>query len=428
MSNKAHSTSVVIEWSPGAVAAYDSATDRTIQGTSIADVASKMNMREAVLAVGRRACFVRSVTVPDAPKDELVQALTLSIGQYVPIGAGDACVDLRIIGNADSQGRQATLVAMRATDLRTMQEEAKSAGIRIIATVPAAYGSWILANGTAVHDCAAVSENAEGLGVDLISGGELRYSRALPPNSSNGQLAPELARTFSAAGMTTSPTFAVGTSVPSAEFRVEKSPIEALSGTGWAVPGVEFELPEVVQARAKAAATKRTRLAFLACAGAALFLTYVFMDRADAQAVVSKQQRKYSKELTSMRNKRDSEQLAANDAANMAKALDRAFKPAQTLGDILALASNDLPKNAWLTNVGVSRGQVVSIRGTAMTGADVKTYLDTLNAEERLRDVKLIFANNATIETTPIVQFSITAFPVGNLPLVDKPTKGGAKR
>src|SRR6185436_15181826 len=155
--------------------------------------------------VGRRACFVRSVTVPDAPKSDLLQALSLSIGQHVPIGTGDACIDLRLLSEVGPDGRSATLVAMRAADLRTLYEEAKHAGIRIIATLPAAFGSWLLANNTAVSDCATISQGAEGLGVDLIQGGELRYSRALPPNSYNGQLAPELARTFSAAGIGTMP-------------------------------------------------------------------------------------------------------------------------------------------------------------------------------------------------------------------------------
>ena len=89
--------------------------------------------------------------------------------------------------------------------------------------------------------------------------------------------------------------------------------------------------------------------------------------------------------------------------------------------------SNDLPKNAWLTNVGVGRGQNIVIRGTATTGDDVAAYVQALSKEARLRDVKLIFANNSLIESTPVVQFSVSAFPVANLPLVDKVAKGAKK-
>src|SRR5207237_257612 len=128
--------------------------------------------------------------------------------------------------------------------------------------------------------------------------------------------------------------------------------------------------------------------------------------------------------LSAMRATAQRAESDHGNEADMAAMLTRGFHHGQKLGDVVALISNDLPKNAWLTNVGVSRGQNVVIRGTALTGDDVATYVQTLSKEARLRDVKLIFANNALIESTPVVQFSLTAFPVANLPLVDKVAKG----
>lgn len=429
MSKKATSVSTVIEWSPGAVAAYDAASKKIYQGASLVDIAPKLSSREAVMAVGRRACFVRSVSVPEAPKADLVQALTLTIGQHVPIGTADACVDLRVVGNPGPEGRTATLVAMRAADLRTMLEEAKLAGIKVVATVPAAYGSWVLANGTAIANCAAVSESAEGVGVDLITDGELRYSRALPPHASNGRLAPEIMRTFSAAGLESAPILAQGMPVSSAQYTVEKSPLEALSGTGWTTPGVEFELPETVAARAKAGRATRSRLAALLCLSALLLGTLVYLDRADAQEKVDKQRAKMNSGLRKFRATRDSLQLEVQSTANEEKVLQRGFEPAQKLGDVIALVSNKLPANAWLTGVNVERGQSLTIRGAALTGDAVADYVQALSAETRLRNVRIVFANNAVIESTPVVNFSITAFPVGNLPLVEKQTtKPGARK
>ena len=427
MSAKSSNASVVVEWSPGAVAAYDSHTKRTVRGGSLGEIVGALSSKDVVVAVGRRACFVRSVNVPDAPKADLLQALSLSIGQHVPIGTGDACVDLRLIGEVGPDGRTATLVAMRAADLRTLYDEAKHAGIRIIATLPAAFGSWLLANGTAVADCAAVSQGAEGMGVDLIQGGELRYSRALPPNSYNGQLAPELARTFSAAGLKAMPTFAAGVDVPSASYNVEKSPLEALSGTGWTLPGVEFELPEAVQARQKSARAGKSRLAAFLCAGAVLLLGYAYLDWASAEGLVSAQKSKANNEVTTLNGSLSTRQAEVDNEKTMVTVLQRGFQPAQHLTDIAALVSNDLPKGAWLTNISIARGEPIQLRGTAMTSADITTYLKALNAEARLRDVKLVFANNGLIESTPVVQFAITAFPVGNLPLVDR-KQTGSKR
>ena len=428
MSAKTGNASVVIEWSPGAVAAYDANTRKTVRGGSLGDIAGSLSSKDVVVAVGRRACFVRSVSVPDAPKADLLQAMSLAIGQHVPIGPGEACVDLRLVGEVTPEGRSATLVAMRATDLRSLYEEAKHAGIRIIATLPAAFGSWLLANGTSVPDCAAVSQGAEGVGVDLIQGGELRYSRALPPNSYNGQLAPELARTFSAAGLRTMPTFAAGMTVPSATYNVEKSPLEALSGTGWTLPGVEFELPEAVQSRTKSAQARKVRFATVLCFAAVLLLAYAYVDWSSAQSIINKQRSTVNKNLATLKSALSARQAEAKTEQDMVVVLSRGFEPKQRISDIAALISNDLPKGAWLTNISIARGEPLQLRGTAMTGDDVTTYLNALNAEARLRDVKLVFANNALIESTPVVQFAITAFPVGNLPLVDKKAATAVKR
>ena len=48
--------------------------------------------------------------------------------------------------------------------------------------------------------------------------------------------------------------------------------------------------------------------------------------------------------------------------------------------------------------------------------------------ESRFRNVQLIFANNAEIEGTPVVQFAITAHVVGNFPLVDDAGKKRTSR
>jgi hypothetical protein len=427
MSSKSTQASVVIEWAPGSVAAYDVASNKTTRGRSLAEIVPYIGSKDAVMAISRRACFVRTVNVPDASKSDLLQALTMSISQHVPIGSGDACVDIRLVNEMGPEGRVATLVAMKAADLRTLQDEAKQAGIRIIATVPAAYGSWLLASATSLKDCAAVSESGEGMNLDIISGGELRYSRALPPDASNGHLAPEILRTFSAAGLRAAPTLAEGLKIPTAEYTVAKSPLEALTGSGWSTPGVEFHLPETLLLRARSGRLLRARVAAMICILAVMLAGYVYMDRAKAQAAVDKAQYAANSSLSALRARAQSQKTESDNEAAMAAVLKRGFSPGQKLGDVIALVNNELPKNAWLTNVGVARGQLIVLRGTAMRGDDVATYVNSLSKEARLRNVKLIFANNTLIESTPVVLFSISAFPVGNLPLVDKAKKGGGK-
>ena len=67
----------------------------------------------------------------------------------------------------------------------------------------------------------------------------------------------------------------------------------------------------------------------------------------------------------------------------------------------------------------MERGKHIQIRGTAKTSETVAEYIRALQAEPRFRDVRLVFANNAAIETNQVVQFSVSAFPVGNLPLIE---------
>lgn len=428
MRTNAPSADVVIEWAPGSATAYDLQSKKVISGASLLDIAPKLNSRDVVVGVSRRACFIRTLMLPDAPKEDLLQGLSTTIAQHVPIESGDACVDLRLQGIAGSQGRPGTLIAMRAGDLRRLREEARQAGLRILATVPAAFGSWVLANATSLQDCAAVSETTDGMAVDLIADGELRYSRALGKEATNGRLAPEILRTFMAAGMEASPTLAQGLRLPAAQYTVEKTPLEALAGVAWSLPGVEFELPEVLAAKKRTAQNQRSRIATSLWVVAIILVCFAYFEYAQAQAKVDRVARQSASVVNATQLKVDDLSSRHRAALEMQQILDQGFKPAQRLGDVLALLSNRLPKGAWLTNVSVQRGQSVSIRGTALAGEDVTAYVDALAKEPRLRDVRLEFANNALIESTPVVNFSISAFPVGNLPLVEKTKAKGGKR
>ena len=107
--------------------------------------------------------------------------------------------------------------------------------------------------------------------------------------------------------------------------------------------------------------------------------------------------------------------------------LQRAFAPAQKPAEILTVVANHVPKGVWLGGITFDRGKTMYIRGTSTTSEGVAEYLNALTTEPRLREVKLVFANNGDIEKTPVVQFSIQAFPVGNLPLIDAKKKGPKK-
>ena len=71
-----------------------------------------------------------------------------------------------------------------------------------------------------------------------------------------------------------------------------------------------------------------------------------------------------------------------------------------------------------MTGVTLERGKLIQIRGTAKTSEIVSQYMLMLQAEPQLRDVRLVFANNAAIETNQVVQFRYSAFTVCKLPLI----------
>jgi Tfp pilus assembly protein PilN len=85
----------------------------------------------------------------------------------------------------------------------------------------------------------------------------------------------------------------------------------------------------------------------------------------------------------------------------------------------MLLSSNRIPEGAWLNGFSLERGKLLQVRGTSKSSETVSEYMRNLQAEPRLRDVRLVSANNAAIETNQVVQFSVSAFPVGNLPLIE---------
>ena len=97
--------------------------------------------------------------------------------------------------------------------------------------------------------------------------------------------------------------------------------------------------------------------------------------------------------------------------------LGHAFDPGQQLSDISAYTSDCLPPGAWLTGLTVERAKQLQVRGTATSSDKVAAFVDRLGSSKRFANVKLVFANSALVGTTPVIQFNVTADPVGNLPM-----------
>jgi hypothetical protein len=375
----------------------------------------------AIVGVSRRSLFLRTMRVPDTDPATVRQILAMQTGDLFPVGPGEVAVDFLPLSDVNADGRLALVVAIPAGDLRRIRQEAREIGLRVERVVPVALGSAIVARGIGRPDSAVISREPGGLGIDVVGGGELRHSRLVPTTA---LLDAEVCRTFTVAGLPCGDTVAASNlNVPGAAAEAATTPLEALA-TGWPDEWrLNLELPEEIEARTKAESRLRMRSSvFLALAAGAL-LAFVAQEHSEKVEAVRIQVGQQEGKLRNLHSIQKDAETKATTQVGYQNTLLRAFRPAQRVGDVTALASNLAPANVWLTGVSVERGKNLVIRGTSKDGASVTAYAQRLSSEPRLRDVNIVFANDAVMNETPVVQFSITAFPVGNLPLNEPTTK-----
>jgi Tfp pilus assembly protein PilN len=409
---------LVLEWGPQGILAFDPVSGIHSEfGTLEAAAASLGTNREAVVAVSRRAMFLRTTRVPNTSPEEIRQVLVMKLAGLFPTGNDELAFDFVLFDDVNVEGRLALVGAMPAQELKRLYLEVRTAGFRIARVVPAAFGSISLledlgrASGAVAQPCGA------GICIDLVEGCVVRYSRVAPPG---GSLDVELARTRAVVGLPDLPVIAAGgLEVPEAEVTTKTSSLEAFSNHPRPLP-FNLEPREAVMARKVASRRRRQRLAALMAVAAVAVGTLAYFDYAEANAAV---QRELQATRTSTRKLQTAQSATASELTQVVQvreSLDRAYHPPQRFGDVLRVVANTAPAGVWLTGVSVERGRPMTIRGTSLTNEAVAEYLRILSGHERFRDVRIVFANNATIGETTVVQFSISMFPVGNLPVIEQ--------
>ncbi len=443
MSKSGQAPDAVVEWSPTHSVVLNVSSGSRRSSAELGDAVQILNgQREVVAAVSRRSAFVRAIRVPDTNKIEVAQILRMQLAGLFPVPENELSYDFRLTSDVDHDGRLAVVGAMRESDLLKLHADARANGLRVKRVLPAAFGSMILAKELGLPTCAVVQQTSEGIAIDVIADGELRYSRVTPALDIEA-IEGEVARTFAAAGVAPGPIVATeGLHLPGA-IDARTTTLAALGTAGADSLDVNLEPAEVAAMRVKRRESGRARLAILLCTLSVVLATVVYIDRSDKQARVDKLNAATTRNLNRLRSELENETKDANAAGALRKAIHQAFEPGQSLGDVLSISTNAAPAGVWLNGVTLERGKVMLIRGTSMTSQAITTFLDQLQAASvdfpatdakhpartvaRLRDVKLVFANNGKIEETAVQQFSISAFPVGNVP-VSEPKKKGAKK
>lgn len=423
----------VLEWGPTHATVLDLGTRARRSGSEIGEAAQVLNgQRDVVAAVSRRAAFIRALRVPDVPREEVAQILRMQLTGLFPVPEAELAYDFRLTDDVDPEGRLAVVGAMRESDLLRLHAEARANGMKIRRVLPAAFGSMVVARNLNQPNCAVVQQTNEGIAIDIIAEGELRYTRLTPATNDPDVIEGEIQRTFAAAGVEPGPVVAAeGLHLPGA-IDARTTTLEALGTSGAESIHLNLEPAEVMAAREKKKHSARVRLAGLFWIAALLLATPIYLDRTDQQDKVDVQNKKNTSALAEARKLRDGEMKKSADTARLDTALTQAFQPGQTLGDVLDIVANDAPKGVWLTGVSLERGKGATFRGTSMTNQAVSDYLNKLTGEQdatgqkRFRDVKLVSTANGTLETKTVVQFSISLFPIGNLPVLED-KKGGKK-
>ncbi|CAN5579335.1 hypothetical protein BH11ARM2_BH11ARM2_24280 [soil metagenome] len=395
---------IAIEWSPQTVDVYDGA--RRHRDADLAQFRGKA----AVLALGRRSVFFRSLRLPNVSHEAMRPILALRIGELFPIAAKDLAFDYVLTDDVNDSGRLVVVSAVPSSTLRTALDALKAAGIEAIQSVPVAVGSGpFVTSGSA----AIIEEAVEGYGIDVVEDGSVRYTRVVPLNSN---VAAEACRAFNAAGLPCGDLIAAGGAVfPESDRSVAETALATLLTQP---SSLDMRMPEEVlreKLQAQRTATRRAGLFLLASVMLALY-TYNDYDTAagEADSAVATRQ----SFVTKADKSKKTEEARAKKSTSFKEVLDAAFLPAQSPADILTAASNLAPEGLWLQGFAVERGKAIQIRGTAVASVSVSQYVRALESSPRFRAARLLFANDAQLDKKPVTQFSIEAFPVGNLPIV----------
>ena len=409
-----HTADLVIEWSPRETVAYDGRTQSTTSDLSL------FQGRTAVLALGRRAVFVKHIRLPNSSREDMSQVLRMRLPELFPVGGSELAFDFQAYEDVTEQGRLCLVAAARTEDLKAVQSLMESQRINVVQVLPVAVASPAVASQQGLARAAIVQPVAEGFAVDIVDEGKLMLSRIV---SERDELDTDICVAFSLAGIPCSPVIvAGGLLLADAEKSSKVDPRQNLLSEPSAL---NLELPEIVAKRKAQQKQGKVRQATFLCVAAIALSALLYNDYDESTAKSRADESKVESRLKRATTLQKAVQVDLTRYADGESILARAFSPAQKLSDVVTLAAAKVPKGIWLTGVSVERGKDLQIRGISKTSQLVTTYVDALAAESRFRNVRLVFANDSTIDEEKVTQFSISAFPVGNLPLMDTGKKGG---
>jgi Tfp pilus assembly protein PilN len=411
MSRKNASYQLIIEWSPTWVRVHSVGFGAPQEAATLSQI-SDLNGKIAVVAIARSKTLHRVIDLPDSSKSDAMMALRQRLGDLFPIPAAQLAYDIIRTDELSEFGRKHHVFAVRTSDIETLIAEFESAGVTVNQIIPAALLAETAAGQQGLREAILVERFGEDANVDVITRGMLQSSRQIP-------VAEALTAVNQVRSLATE-----GAVVAETGLRLDLA-TQQLAGTHGsqltadrAFP-VDLEPETYRTKREEGARRKRHTQSYLVGAAGlviSLYTATMYLDNADAESKMQAKLKKHVKTLEERTNR------VTTDLAKFQKPyaqLKRGFEPAQKFTDILAVVSTLVPKGVWLSGVNLERGKTLQLRGTAKNAEQVNDYLASLTKQQRLRDVRLVFLTTGEIEDQPVVQFSISAFPIGNLPTIE---------
>lgn len=366
------------------------------------------------VVLGRSLTFVRSIALPEASAGDTAVLVRGKLGDLFPVPPTELSHDLERTNQLSAEGRMVTVFATRNEVVNSVLASSKELGFEIACMTPTAS---LAKEATGNQLNAIVVERLPGgYGLDVIQNGVLTMSRAVGENHSVGS---EVARLQALFGESPASVFA-STGVIEASGTTTIAPLATTVPTD---PKIDLEPAAVREGREERGRQRRKRLGLLVFAAGAVTLALAVNEFYDQTAKVEQAQKKANAEVSRMTKLQTLVEAEVNNLNPQAEKLNRAFQPAQRLSDIAKIVSQITPEGAWLNGIVLERGKMISVRGTATDSEAVARFVKALAEQKRFRDVKLLFANSAEIESEPVVQFSVTAIAVGNLPVIDASKK-----
>lgn len=413
MRKRAIEIDAIIEYDRESIRYFANGSRTGTTARSLAELdSSLLRGKKIALVMSRRMTFTRSIPLPDASDRDLNMILRGKLGDVFPMPGNELSYAFIKTAQVSLDGRMCTVYAVRNDEVRKLLTSAKDFGFEIsqIAPVSAIRPAEVLLTGQFI----VVEPVPTGYGIDVYENGVHTSSRSLGSGVSIDQ---EIARVRNSDG----PVTVLSTDPTVLDSKTMEGPLASLFAT--LGPAIDLEPEDVKAKKEQKRRSYSHRQAYLIFAAGFAVTALVVNDFISQGEAVDKKQKKANAQVEQLKKLKSIYETKVTELDPQAKQLKVAFHPAQNVSDIAFVISSLVPKGTWLTGMTIERGKLVTLRGTSKTPELIAAFVKSLGEQKRFRDVKLVQVSSGTIEASPVQQFTINAFPVGNLPAIDQGKK-----